>query len=92
LRGHATILREVDELFVKRAAQAKVADVHLHDLQRTFISDLLDKGVDIATAAKLAVHANPQTALRYDRRKMDTRRRAVAMLHVPYHRHEKLTQ
>lgn len=79
-------VRGVDELFVKRAAQAEVADVHFHDLRRTFISDLLDKGVDIATVAKLAGHSNPQTTMRYDRRKMDTRRRAVSTLHVPYHK------
>jgi integrase len=68
LRGHAIILREVDELFVKRVVEAEVTDVHFHDLRRTFISDLLDKGVDVATVAKLAGHSNPQTTLRYDRR------------------------
>jgi len=72
----------------KRAAEAEVTDVHFHDLRRTFISDLLNKGVDVATVAKLAGHSNPQTTLRYDRRKMETRRRAVSTLHVPYHRRE----
>ena len=83
----------------KRAAEAEVTDVRqlagiesgtFHDLRRTFISDLLNKGVDVATVAKLAGHSNPQTTLRYDRRKMETRRRAVSTLHVPYHRREKV--
>lgn len=74
---------------MKRAVEAEVTDVHFHDLRRTFISDLLDKGVDIATVAKLAGHSNPQTTMRYERRKMETRRRAVSTLHVPYHRREK---
>jgi integrase len=59
LRGNATILRGTDELFVKRAAEAEVTDVHFHDLQRAFISDLLDKDVYAATVAKLAGHSNP---------------------------------
>lgn len=77
-------VRAVDELFEKRAAQANISDAHFHDLRRTFISDLLDKGVDVATVAKLAGHSDPRTTLRYDRRKMETRRKAVRTLHVPY--------
>jgi integrase len=79
-------VRAVDELFTKRANQAGLLDAHFHDLRRTFISDLLDESVDVVTAAKLAGHSDPQTTMRYDRRKMETRRRAVALLHVPYQR------
>lgn len=42
--------------------------------------------VDVATVAKLAGHSEPRTTLRYDRRKMETRRQAIQTLHVPYKR------
>jgi site-specific recombinase XerD len=57
-----------------------------HDLRRTFVSDLLDTGADIATVAKMAGHASVSTTARYDRRPEEARRKAVGLLHVPYRR------
>jgi len=70
-------------VLARRAEQAKVKDISPHDLRRSFVSDLLDKGADISTVQKLAGHANIQTTQRYDKRGEQTKRDAVAMLKVP---------
>ena len=70
----------------KRAAQANVQALTPHDLRRSFVGDLLDKGVDIATVQGLAGHANVTTTARYDRRPESVKRQAVKALHWPWQR------
>lgn len=70
---------------LKRAEQAGVKDVSPHDMRRSFVSDLLDSGVDIATVAAMAGHANIQTTARYDRRGETAKRRASKSLYVPFY-------
>ena len=72
----------------RRAQQAKVDHVTPHDLRRSFVSDLLEGGVDIATVAQMAGHANVQTTARYDRRPEAAKKRAARVIHVPYTRRD----
>ncbi len=73
----------------KRAAEAGVSNASPHDLRRTFVSNLLDKGVDISTVARMAGHANVQTTARYDRRPEEAKRKAAEKLHLSYQRRSK---
>lgn len=68
----------------KRGQQAGIASFSPHDLRRTFISDLLDAGVDLVTVSQLAGHASPSTTSKYDRRGEEAKKRAIDRLNVPY--------
>lgn len=70
----------------QRALRAGVKSFSPHDLRRTYIGDLLDAGADLATAQKLAGHADPKITSGYDRRPEEVRRAAVQKLHAPFTR------
>lgn len=83
--------QSIYNLLRKRANESGVRDCSCHDLRRSFISDLLDTGkVDISTASRLAGHSQVTTTARYDRRGEEAKRKAVALLHLPYRRRESL--
>lgn len=67
-------------LLRRRVDQARIALCSPHDLRRSMISDLLDRGVDIATAQRIAGHASVTTTARYDRRGEAAKQRAAGAL------------
>jgi len=76
--------QSIYDMLKKRARQSGVSEFSPHDLRRTFVGDMLDRGVDIATVASIAGHASVDTTRRYDRRPEETKRQAAGKLHFPY--------
>jgi site-specific recombinase XerD len=76
--------QSVYDMLKKRAGEAGGSEFSPHDLRRTFVGELLDKGGDIATIAKLAGHADVKTTVRYDRRPEATNRGTAGLLHYPF--------
>lgn len=69
----------------KRALQAGlIKKTTPHDMRRTFVSDLLDVGVDLSTVSKMAGHEDTNTTRRYDRRSSRVMQEAVEKLDIPY--------
>lgn len=73
----------VYQILRKRHLGAGLKPFTPHDLRRSCISEMLDKGVDIATVAKQVGHSSIQTTARYDRRDEDAQRRAMNEFVVP---------
>ena len=72
----------------KRAAElvgaAGMPDVGCHDFRRTFASDALEAGVDIAKVADWMGHANVRTTQSYDRRGLESKREAARTVWKPF--------
>lgn len=88
LKGIAA--QTIYDMLARRANESGVADFSPHDLRRTFVGDMLEKGVDISTVQKITGHANVSTTARYDRRGEKAKSQAVNKLHFPYRKRRKL--
>jgi integrase len=86
IKGQRISGQAIGDVLTKRAELAAIKPCTPHDLRRSFVSDLLDAGVDISTVANMAGHESIQTTRRYDRRGEQAKKRAAKALHVPYRR------
>lgn len=75
---HALNAHQVYALLRRRCREAKVSLCSPHDLRRTFVSRLLELGVDLNTTRQLAGHEHLQTTTLYDRRSEKSQRQAMA--------------
>jgi integrase len=76
--------RTVSNVLAARAEQAGLDEAPCaHDFRRPFIGELLDAGVDLATAQALVGHSSPAATAKYDRRPERARRAAVDKLATP---------
>jgi integrase len=88
-KGGGFLVRRMTEqavylLLRKRREEAGVKEFSPHDLRRSFISALLDQGVDLVTVQGLAGHASIATTALYDRRGERAKKRAAETLRVPF--------
>lgn len=72
-------------LAVQNAAEIAGIDKHLttHDFRRTYVSNLLDAGVDLAVVQRLVGHSDPKITARYDRRGKAAERAAAEKVSDP---------
>ena len=67
-----------------RSKQARLVSCSPHDLRRSFVTKLLESGVDLNVARRLAGHRQVQTTVRYDRRDDRAAERAAEVLATPF--------
>lgn len=83
LLKHGMVSQSIYDMLKKRAKQAGIKQFSPHDLRRTFVGDMLDLGVDIATVANIAGHSSIDTTRRYDRRPETIKKQAAEKLVLP---------
>jgi integrase/recombinase XerD len=51
---------------LQKTAGVQIARIHPHTFRHTFVTTMLDAGVDLRDAQIAARHADPRTTMRYD--------------------------
>ncbi len=75
------------EILERRAKEAGIdAPIRPHDLRRTVAGEMLTRGEDISTVAKVLGHASVKTTQRYDVRPEATIAAAAAKIRFPSER------
>jgi integrase len=64
----------------RRQRQAGMEGITPHGMRRSYVSNLLEAGVDLLTVQDLVGHANAVTTARYDRRGENAKRAAAGRL------------
>jgi site-specific recombinase XerD len=67
----------------RRQRQAGLKGITPHGMRRSYVSRLLEAGVDLLTVQDLVGHANAVTTARYDRRADGLKKVAAQDLHLP---------
>ena len=73
----------IAHILVKRAGTANVKRFSCHDLRRSFVTNLLDAGADLAVVQKLAGHRQISTTAIYDKRGEAAKLKAVQLVRIP---------
>jgi site-specific recombinase XerD len=85
--GHLVLKRLTCEgiahILTKRAGATNVERFSCHDLRRSFVTNLLDAGVDLALVQKLAGHRQISTTAIYDKRGEAAQLKAVELVRIP---------
>jgi site-specific recombinase XerD len=84
-KGGRIVVRRLTDQFVRHtierlAARAQLRRLRPHDLRRTCITHLLERGVDVLLVQRLVGHADLRTTALYDRRGEHATRAAAARL------------
>jgi site-specific recombinase XerD len=70
----------------KRAKESRVRAFSPHDLRRTCITNMLDRGGDLSVVQDIAGHSSISTTKIYDRRGEAAKKRTSALASLPYRR------
>jgi site-specific recombinase XerD len=67
-------------ILADRAQQAMVSNITPHDFRYTFISKMINNGVDLVTVAKIVGHVDVKQTMAYDRRGIEPMQSALLAL------------
>jgi integrase len=81
----------VYQMILRRMRRAGIEHATPHDLRRTAISNLLDI-TDAVTVAKMAGHSSTEVTMRYDKRGEERMIDALAKLHLPFRKEDRLVE